>query len=138
MIVSFSGTQRGMTMEQCNVVPATLINLKATELVHGDCIGADAQAHNIALELGLVVKKRPCTLRYKRAFTAGGEVVAPPEAPLDRNHKIVDDGKVLLATPQSYQEERRSGTWATIRYARKLDRLVYLIGPDGGVVVLGN
>lgn len=40
----------------------------------------------------------------------------------------------MIATPSSKEEELRSGTWSTVRYARKLRRPVTLIYPDGSVV----
>jgi hypothetical protein len=43
----------------------------------------------------------------------------------------VDATGWLLAAPRTKTEEQRSGTWATIRYARKLGRQVCLLWPDG-------
>jgi predicted Rossmann fold nucleotide-binding protein DprA/Smf involved in DNA uptake len=37
----------------------------------------------------------------------------------------------MIATPHSYVEIGRSGTWATVRYARKAGKPIYLILPDG-------
>jgi len=51
--------------------------------------------------------------------------------PLTRNHDIVDCTELLIACPKSMKEELRSGTWATVRYARKLERPVIIIYPNG-------
>jgi len=51
---------------------------------------------------------------------------------LDRNRPIVDSCDVLLACPHG-PEEPRSGTWATIRYARKVGRKIFVFWPDGKV-----
>ena len=40
---------------------------------------------------------------------------------------------MLIACPASADEELRSGTWATIRYARRKLKRIYLILPDGTV-----
>ncbi len=42
---------------------------------------------------------------------------------------------VLGACPRSAEEETRSGTWPTVRYARKQGKPVYLVLPDGEVRV---
>ena len=46
-----------------------------------------------------------------------------PKPYLDRNRDIVDACEVLLATPDG-PERLRSGTWSTVRYARKIGKPV--------------
>jgi hypothetical protein len=55
------------------------------------------------------------------------DVVHDPRPPLERNLLMVDRAQLLLAAPRSSVEERRSGTWATIRYARRVGVPVELI-----------
>lgn len=45
---------------------------------------------------------------------------------LDRNHRLVEVAGSLLAV---YNGERRGGTAATVRYARKLDRRIIFLNP---------
>lgn len=45
---------------------------------------------------------------------------------LDRNHRLVEAAGTLLAV---YNGERRGGTAATVRYARKLDRRIIFLNP---------
>lgn len=45
---------------------------------------------------------------------------------LDRNHRLVESAELLLAV---YNGERRGGTAATVRYARKLGRRVVILDP---------
>lgn len=45
---------------------------------------------------------------------------------LDRNHRLVEAAGLLLAV---YNGERRGGTAATVRYARKLDRRIIILSP---------
>jgi hypothetical protein len=47
----------------------------------------------------------------------------------------VDASQLLVAAPSGTTELRRSGEWATIRYARKLGRAIWLVFPDGTVHV---
>lgn len=122
-----------MTAAQKAGVREAMGSLGARVLTHGDCLGADAEAHAIAVELGVRVRIRPANVAGMRAYCSGGEVVAGPEAPLVRNRRIVDDGEVLIAAPGMMQEQRRSGVWATIRYAMKQDRRIVIVWPDGQV-----
>jgi len=46
---------------------------------------------------------------------------------LERNRYLVEHASCLLAV---YNGERRGGTAATVRYARKLGREIVLIGPE--------
>jgi hypothetical protein len=131
MKIAFTGSRQGMTPEQKITFSRLLYEVGAQLLIHGDCIGADADAHGLAMEAGAEVWKRPCNIETQRAFSEGGEIVAKPEDPLSRNKKIVDDGEQLIACPASFQEELRSGTWSTIRYAKRNNCMITIIWPDG-------
>jgi hypothetical protein len=107
---------------------------RITEFHHGDCVGADAEAHRIASFI-LGPEKiwvHPPLNEKKRAFSADGHKL-PPKDYLERNHDIVDAATVVFATPKTQGETLRSGTWATVRYAQKQDRLVFVVTPDGEV-----
>ena len=45
---------------------------------------------------------------------------------IDRNHRLVESSSLLLAV---YSGARRSGTGATVNYARKLGREIIVIDP---------
>jgi len=134
--ISFTGTRQGMTEEQKASLKALLRAHKPTIFVHGDCVGADEEAHQVALECGIEkIHKRPADVdSTKRAFTKEGEVIAEAKDPLDRNRDIVNDSDLLIATPSKEFEELRSGTWATIRFAKRQNKHVTIIWPDGGVL----
>jgi hypothetical protein len=128
--IGFSGTQRGMTEAQKATVSRLLAAAPGvTSAHHGDCIGADAQFHELALAYAPVIIHPP-TNDAKRAFCHGA-VVLPAEGYIARNHAIVDACQVVIATPKEADEVVRSGTWATIRYARQQGKLVLVIRPDG-------
>ena len=131
MKVGFTGTQRGMTILQKAGLRALLGGLKATELHHGDCIGADAEADAIAHDLGLRVVIHPPENPAKRAFCKGD--AARIEKPyLVRNHDIVDETEVLIAGPLNGEgDDPRSGTWATIRYAQRRKKRVHMLPWEG-------
>lgn len=125
--IGFTGTRNGMTDVQKERVRDRLKRNQASELHHGDCIGADEEAHGIALALGVDVVVHPPTDNRARAHCDVGTVLAPLPY-LKRNHAIVDACDLMLAAPDG-PERQRSGTWATIRYARKQGKVVILLLP---------
>lgn len=133
--VGFTGTQQGLSPAQAEALADLLLKLNPSEVHHGDCVGADARFHEMVRELlpDARVVMHPPTNPSKRAFTAA-DAERPPADYLDRNHNIADESDVLIACPKLQVEEVRSGTWATVRYARKRHVPVYLILPDGYTV----
>lgn len=134
--VGFTGTQSGCQPEQAAALKALLAELGATHLHHGDCIGADADAHQAARQLGVAVELHPPRNDAKRARCAmlEGEVVRAVDEYLARNRAIVDATEVLVACPwEEAGEGQRSGTWATVRHARKRGRPVVIVRPSGQI-----
>ena len=105
--------------------------LDRDELHHGDCIGADSDAHDIAESLGLNIVIHPPSDPKKRAFRTGK--VLPEKYYLIRNKDIVNQSDHLIATPGGYSEEPRGGTWFTIRFARQQGVDLTIIYPDGSI-----
>ena len=116
MKVGFTGTQAGMSAAQLSRLKERLVALRPTEFHHGDCIGADAEACFIAIDLGIKTIAHPPENSRKRAFTPS-EIILPVKPYMERNHDIVDSVDLLLVAPKTNQEVLRSGTWATWRYA---------------------
>lgn len=140
MIIGFTGTQQDITPKQSAALLELLEQYAPETAHHGDCIGADAAFHAICLARGVKsVVIHPPDIDVKRAFC---QAAAPatlvlfrePKPYLDRNHDIVDECELLLACPKGLKEERRSGTWATVRYARKQGKPVVIVYPDGNTV----
>lgn len=136
MKVGFTGTQKGMTQKQKMEFARLILDLYPSEFHHGDCIGADDEAHRIVRFFDFHHQKSPRQLRIiihppiknsKRAF-CGGEALLPKDY-LSRNHDIVNSTDLLIACPESNKEETRSGTWATVRYARKKKKEIRIIYP---------
>ena len=131
MIVSFTGSQEGMTQRQKLLVKYYLSNLKPSEFHHGDCVGADAEAHDIAHSLDIPIHIHPPTNPDKRAWKENEAVKYPQKPYLKRNEDMARICDVLIATPPTCQEIIRSGTWATIRYARKFGKELLIVLPNG-------
>ena len=88
------------------------------ELHYGDCTGWDELAWSIAAQFGVVcVSHPPIDLRYKAATNP--DICLPSKEYLERNKDIVESSDFLIAAPDG-PEKQRSGTWSTIRYAKKI------------------
>jgi hypothetical protein len=136
MILGFTGTEKGMTVEQAHTVQRLMKELdteRGAIFHHGDCVGSDDQAHVFAEEQHCYIEVHPPENPRKRAFctTSMGYVHAPLPY-FQRNRAIVDaarDG--VIAAPRTKTEVLRSGTWGTVRYARKIGRKLWIVYPDG-------
>ncbi len=121
MIVGFTGTQLGMSQKQLDELTRILIRLAPCDLHHGDCIGADAEANEIAIGLGIKTGAHPPKNPKKRAYCECNTWFAPKEY-IQRNHDIVDICEHLIIAPRTNTQVVRSGTWATYRYAKACGR----------------
>ena len=138
MKIGFTGTRDGLTPEQRSQLAAWLRWSGVSEFRHGCCVGADSQAAMMAYS----IQPRPWIVGHPsdlpewytdQAAVLLSRCVRSPKPPLARNRDIVDACDVLLACPKTVAEEQRSGTWATIRYARKRGKRVVIFWPHGTV-----
>jgi len=130
MIIAFTGTQNGMSDRQKRTLRG-IMNFfsEDTNLIflHGDCVGADADAHAIVNEFAIDIELFPCDIKEKRAWCKGAKLTHARIPPLKRNDIMAKRCDLLIAAPKSLHEEIRSGTWATIRYARKYDKSIIIL-----------
>ena len=130
MKIGFTGTKRGMTNKQKEVVCKLLDG--CSEFHHGSCIGADEQSGNIASMMRIrIILHPPINTAFKAKCYADEVRVA--KSYLVRDKDIVDETVLLIATPKGFCEELRSGTWSTVRYARKQKKSIIIIWPDGNI-----
>lgn len=133
--IGFTGTQEGMTLEQKNAVSDILRIVSPSHAHHGDCIGADKDFHDLCRSIrSIYVIGHPGVDKYGRSPKRAHCVTDENEAELpylERNAVIVNKSQLVIATPKGYEEELRSGTWSTIRRARRFNRTVFIIYPDG-------
>ena len=127
--IGFTGTRDGMSKDQVRLVRKILERYRGTNFHHGDCVGADAQAHDMASDLNYSIWIHPGDNDLKRAHKRS-HYIYQVKSSLHRNKDIVNSSQLLIATPKG-PEMRRSGTWFTIRYARKQLRTTVIIYPDG-------
>lgn len=137
MIIGFTGTRNGMTTEQLAALEFYMEGTGVRDYFHhGDCLGADAQAHDIAIRLGLPVTLYPPADDSLRAFCKGATHTHKPSPYLTRNHAIVLACGILIACPAGPEprSRRAGGTWYTIRDARDTVRRPFtIIWPDGSL-----
>lgn len=143
LVVAFTGTRRGMQDSQQARLRERLEALRDAHgqvwLCHGDCVGADAQAHAIAKALGYKVAVFPPDRDGQRAFVTDYDWIATPKPFLVRDDLMVKHAHTVFGTPHQFKEVYRgSGTWYTIRRAcaaRKAGEIIY---PDGSTEPLAN
>jgi hypothetical protein len=144
--IGFTGTREGLTERQLSAFRVRTEDLKQfAELHHGACVGADAGAVWLAWYTHerwgwpkIIAHPSDLPGLTDPEAIAHSHVVLPAKPPLERNRDIVDDCDMLLACPKGMAEERRSGTWSTVRYARKAGKPIVLFWPDGKVTQEGE
>lgn len=142
MAVAFTGNRGGITPGQGLSLVALLTGLRITYSTFrfGDCRGADAIGARIAHELGYTVVVLPGPAgkdagTWRDLDGQEGVMVYPVKPARERDVDIVVHSRVLVACPSGLEgSQPRSGTWATVRNMRKLDRPVIVVWPDGRVV----
>ena len=142
MTIAFTGTRSGMTSKQILAVAKLMRELRPEWALHGDCIGADSDFHNICNLLrgdrsnpGLpYLHIFPSNRENLRAYCEGAEKVDPPQEPLERNKEMIKLCDRLIATPKEMKEQIRSGTWTTRRYGIAAGKIIYTFLPDGSLI----
>ena len=135
--VGFTGTRNGMSERQLAQLGQLLMLLERSqppedtpELHHGGAEGADNECDQLACLDGYAIVVHPCPgvvadeIGKYNSHPATWREVFPP---LVRNQHIVDEVHMLIAAPETNQEQQRSGTWATVRYARKAGKPVVML-----------
>jgi len=133
--IGFTGTRDGMSKEQRATLKTILTTLRPREVHHGDCIGADAEFHEICSKIDSIsdIVIHPPKIDTARAFCKAG-IIREEKDYLDRDKDIVNETDMLIAAPKTLYEVKRSGTWFTIRYASMIYRPTIIITPDGDMV----
>lgn len=120
--VGFTGTRLDISKSQkdwiTHMLSGLILNLHAKDFHHGDCIGADEAAAEIADRIGYTLHSHPPNIEALRAFYPA-HVEYRPLGYLERNREIVDASKWVLAVPLA-NPSPHSGTLYTMRYARKM------------------
>lgn len=112
-----------MSARQVREFLVVLEDLKPKEFHHGDCIGADSEAHELVRKYfpKVAIHIHPPLNMNKRGWNMDAKRIYDSKEYLQRNKDIVNQTDVLVAAPAG-PETLRSGTWSTVRYARRLGK----------------
>lgn len=128
MKITFTGTRHGVSHPQESQWVKLLWEWQVSELHVGVNGKADRQAVDIARRCGrpIHIIGHPPNFPGWRADAWDVDEMREPKPPIARNRDMVDESEKVAACPDG-PERLRSGTWATVRYARKLDRDVRIL-----------
>jgi hypothetical protein len=147
--IGITGTRNPLTDAQRHTLGLMLMTImhrvpRMRAIHHGCATGADEYAHQITLTIpgsdiyghpGYGANKRQPYLMpiVPEQFT----ILYPAKTYRERNLDIVTYSRLLIACP-AYPEQdarsARSGTWQTVRFARKVPIPVLLVIPNGGII----
>ena len=136
MKIGITGTRHGMTKLQKKFCGYVFEALNPEEVHQGDCVGADADAHRVAVELGIFTVCHPPEKHELRAYTIPNEM-RKPKSYFARNRNIVDETDLLLGFP-SKRSPRLGGTWYTIDYALKKNKPVIWFSQQPELIIYEN
>jgi hypothetical protein len=134
MNIGFTGTRNGMSENQKKTFEFIISTIPILRFHHGDCVGADEDAHNIVLEYRKtyqveIIVHPPENRDYCKVNRDEYDEIKKPLSYSERNKNIVDSSDILIACPNTLYETTRSGTWSTVRYARKKKVPVIILEP---------
>ena len=120
--IGFTGTRRGFNSAKADIIRKLLLSYskkyKEVYFHHGDCVGADAQAHDIAESIDniSIIIHPPTKDKYRAYKRTKMQFRRPIGAYLKRDRDIVDECSVMIGVPLSKNYQIRSGTWYTMNY----------------------
>ncbi len=132
--VGITGTRKGANKIQQITIYKKLKDKGASYFHHGCAEGVDIQAAHIAHNSGIFVIGHPGIDAHgnvRSNITIFDDRIEEPLPFLQRNQIIVEVSNLMLAVPKDMQEERRSGTWYTVRYCRTINKPLIILWPDG-------
>lgn len=132
--IGFTGNRYGLTDNQKEEIIRILDKYDNIIVSHGDCVGSDTDFHNLCinyrntyLHKSIQIHIFPPDNPKLRAFNKG-DLLMPEKPYLVRNLDIIKNSSYLIACPRDKNnEELRSGTWSTIRQAKKRKLLTYIL-----------
>lgn len=132
--IGFIGTRHGMSDVQKKEFKKLVSSKDFQEFHHGMCEGSDEQAHHMVEDIQKVKIIGHPPKAMKTAVSVSCDKVLKVDTFARRNKDIVDSADFLIATPDA-KERGGSGTWKTVRYARKKKKRIYVIHKNGRITI---
>ena len=146
--ISFTGSRHGCTAPQFAALTRHLEAVRENQIsqtmtaIHGGCIGADRQFHDICRErlwgtaVRIVIHPASNVPKELTDWSDADELL-PARSTREQNEAIVRAARgLLLACPAGVENDPgqlRSGTWQTVRMARRLGVGLVVVMPDGSI-----
>lgn len=131
--IGFTGNRYGLNQSQIEEIKKIIESHDNIIVSHGDCVGSDTEFHNICVSYKEQFNKNisihiyPSFNPVMRAFNKG-DVIMKEKQYLQRNLDIINNSDMLIACPVDKNvEEMRSGTWVTIRHAKKQGMTIHIL-----------
>lgn len=132
--IGFTGNRHGLTLEQKEQIKLILDTYTNIIVSHGDCVGSDTDFHKLCVDhrtnnpnKTIIIQIFPPNNSTLRAYNQA-DILADEKPYLERNKDIIKNSSILIACPiDKNNEELRSGTWSTIRQARKNNLFIHLL-----------
>jgi hypothetical protein len=135
--VGFTGTRKGMTGTQSAHFRTILAGLALAnrygEFHHGDCEGADAEAHDLVRQLcpDWTIHIHPGPEGDPHRAHRTGDKAHPPKTHFARNRDIVRASSLIIGVSKAPHRLERGGTWYTLDFAVKSKVPTKVLWPDG-------
>ena len=131
--IGFTGNRYGLKPEQEEQIKTILDKYSNIIVSHGDCVGSDTEFHKLCIlykethiNKTIMIHIFPPNNSSLRAFNQA-DLLMDEKPYLERNLNIIKNSSILIACPiDKNKEELRSGTWSTIRQARKNNVFTYI------------
>jgi hypothetical protein len=132
--IGFTGTREGLNEFQKSRILELFYKYidHHIDIYHGDCIGADTDFHKLCLDfkknknVELVITIMPPDKDIMRGFNKG-DIIMTPKPYLKRNDDILLNSDIVIGCPLDKSNEvMRSGTWSTIRKAKKMNKELHI------------
>lgn len=131
--IGFTGNRHGLNLVQKEQIELVLNEYDNIIASHGDCVGSDTEFHELCMkhkemnpnkiiEIHIYPPNNPTLRAFNR-----GDLLMEEQPYLTRNLNILKNSNILIACPiDKNKEEMRSGTWSTIRQAKKRNMQIYI------------
>jgi hypothetical protein len=145
--IGFTGTRNGMSVAQKMLLGVILVDVLADSIKkgvddnwfhHGDCVGADDEACEMARDMGFKIYRHPpIDRKYQRNYIKTNQhpnhgnfdATDPAYSYQGRNHRIVIKSSMLIGAPLTDIET--GGTWQCLNLARRILKPIIIMHHDG-------